>query len=95
MDDVRVPVIIQDAVQLPRWDRIFLLLMNAGLPDHSDAYNVFFMDSQVGAMDGDGDASLQWAKKRDDLDGEIQCGGGEGVQWKRGFEMDLNRLVVQ
>lgn len=49
--------------------------MVAGLPDHSDAFNVFLVDAKVGAPDGDGDSSQQGTEKRDDLDGEKECWG--------------------
>lgn len=64
------------------------------LPDHADALNVFLVDAEVGAPDGDGDPSPHGAKTRDDLDGETQR-WGTGFFEKKGFEMDLKRLVVQ
>ena len=45
--------------------------MDAGLSDHSDAFNVFPLDAKVGATDGDGDASQHGSETRDDLGGEI------------------------
>lgn len=45
--------------------------MDTGHPDHAYAFNVFLVDAEVGAPDGDGDSSLQGAETRDDLDGEI------------------------
>lgn len=69
--------------------------MDTGLPNHCDAFYVFFMDAEVGTANGDGDASLQGAIMRDDLDGEnTTYGGGLGVCRKTGLEMDLHRLVV-
>ncbi len=41
--------------------------MDAGLPDHCDAFNVLLVDAEVGASDGDGDSSPQGAVERDDL----------------------------
>lgn len=70
--------------------------MYTGHPGHCDAFNVFLLDAEVRAAEGDGDASLHGAEMRDDLDGEIQCAGvGVGVYRKKGFEKDWNRLVVQ
>lgn len=58
---------------LPCGDRVLLSPMDTGLTDHSDVFNVFPVDTQVGAPDGDGDSSLQGAVARDDLDEQIQC----------------------
>lgn len=49
--------------------------MDTGLTDHSDVFNVFPVDAEVGAPNGDGDSSPQGAKTRDDLDEEIQWWG--------------------
>lgn len=69
--------------------------MDTGLSNHCDAFYVFFVDAKVRATNGDGDASLQGAKMREDLDGEnTTYGGGLGVYRKNGLEMDLHRLVV-
>lgn len=46
--------------------------MDTGLSDHSDAFYIFLVDAEVGALDGDRDSSQQGAKKRDDLYVEIQ-----------------------
>lgn len=46
--------------------------MDAGLPSHCDAFNVSLMDAEVGASDGDGDASQHGAETRGDLDVEMQ-----------------------
>lgn len=68
--------------------------MDTGLPNHGDAFNVFLVDAEVGAPDGDGDSSLQGTKTGDDLDGGYTV-VGVGVYRKKGFEMDFNRLVAQ
>lgn len=60
---------------LPCGDRVLLLPMDTGLTDHSDVFNVFPVDAEVGAPNGDGDSSPQGAKTRDDLDEEIQWWG--------------------
>lgn len=57
---------------LPFGDGVFFWLMNAGLPSHRDAFNVSLIDAEVGAADGDGDASQHGAEKRADLDVEMQ-----------------------
>ena len=81
---------------LPGGDRILFLHVDAGLSDHRDAFNIFFINAEVGAANGDGDASLHGAVKGDNLDEEIQSVGERvGVYRWKGFEMDLNRLVVQ
>lgn len=49
--------------------------MDTWLPNHADAFNVFLVDAEVGAADGDGDPSPQGTESRDDLDGEIQWWG--------------------
>lgn len=66
--------------------------MDTGLSNHCDGFNVFLVDAEVGAPNGDGDASLQGPKVRDDLDGKTQ-GGGMDVYRKQ--EPDLNRLAVR
>lgn len=67
---------------LPCGDRVLLSPMDTGLTDHSDVFNVFPLDAQVGAPDGDGDSSPQGAEARDDLDEQIQCLRGGG--WRGG-----------
>lgn len=52
--------------------------MDAGLPDHTDVFNVFLVDAEVGAADGDGDSSQHGAETRDDLDGGEAMGAGGG-----------------
>lgn len=49
--------------------------MDTRLADHCNAFNIFLVDSKVGATDGDGDASPHGAETRDDLDEKIQCVG--------------------
>lgn len=46
--------------------------MDTGLTGYSDVFNVFPVDAEIGAPNGDGDSSQQGAKSRDDLDEEIQ-----------------------
>ena len=45
--------------------------MDAGLTHNSDVFNVFLVDTEVGAPNGDGNSSLERSKARDDLDEEI------------------------
>lgn len=65
---------------LPCGDRVLLSPMDTGLTDHSDVFNVFPVDTQVGAPDGDGDSSPQGTVARDDLDEQIQCLRGGGLR---------------
>lgn len=53
--------------------------MDTGHSNHSDVHNVVLMDAQIGAADGDEDASLWWAKAGGDL-------GGYSVEVRRVFD---------
>lgn len=55
---------------LPGGDRILFRLMYAGLSGYCDVFNVLLVNTKVGSMDGNGDASFHGPKKRDDLEGE-------------------------
>lgn len=61
---------------LPGGDGVFVLLMYTGDPHHTDGLDVLLVDAQVGALDGDRDASPHGPVARDNL------GGGMGNRFK-------------